>query len=291
MEIEGVDEELSMTWRLGFLESVSVGGDEYGEVDGEGVLRTLLELPSAKFLRELKVLVYGTEDGEPDYSSTVKTIAKAGVPKTLRSLTFSIENFQISWSDLGDLSPLYPQLENLENLTIKMGKMRLGKIALPSLKKFEVITGGLNKNTMKSIASAEWPKLETLVVYFGDDNYGADCTVADIEPVLEGKGLSKLKHLALANAEFADEIAKAIPGSKIVKQLETLDLSRGLMTDAGAEALIEGAAALKHLAKIDVSKNWLSEDVQKQLKKALKQVEIGEQGDPAEEYRYVQVAE
>src|SRR5262249_2595093 len=153
------DEELAFQWHLGFIRAASIGGDEYGEIDAEGALRTLLKLPSAKFLRELRIGVFDTEDGQPDYGGFLKTMAKAGLPRTLRRLAFDIGDFQISWSSLGNLSVLYPHLVDLEELRIKMGNMDLGKITLPNLRLFEVITGGFTKANLASVAGATWPKL------------------------------------------------------------------------------------------------------------------------------------
>jgi len=292
-ELEGFDEDVALEWRLGFLHKVSIGGDEYSELDAEGACRTLFKLASARFLRELRILAIDTDDGQPDYGPIIKTLAKGALPPTLRALTFSVESFQISWANLGDLGPLYPKLANLEELTLKMGKMELGALQLPGLRSLTIVTGGLTKANVKSVAAASWPRLETLVLYFGTDEYGCNCTAADVAPILAGKGLAQVKHLGLANAEFADDLARALPTAKILPQLQTLDLSKGLMTDEGATALIEGAGALAHLKSFDLSQNYLSAAVAARLVAALKStsVAVGEQGDPAEEYRYVQVAE
>jgi hypothetical protein len=213
------------------------------------------------------------------------------LPRTLRRLNFDIGSFQISWSTLGDVSLLYPQLEGLEELLIKNGHVDLGKIALPKLRVFEVVTGGFTKANMASVAKAVWPNLETLTLYFGDENYGADCTIDDLKPVLDGKGLGKVKHLALCNAEFQDDIARAVPSAKILKQLETLDLSKGTMSGEGVEALVAGAPALAHLKRIDVSENFIPKTAAAKLKKALPNVDVGTQEDSEKTYRYVQVAE
>jgi uncharacterized protein (TIGR02996 family) len=291
MDFEEGNGELAVEWYLGFLKSISVGGDEYGEIDAEGAIRTALKLPSAKFMREIVIGVFDTEDGQPEYAGLLKTMSKLPIPQTLRRLAFDIGSFQISWSKLGNVSLLYPQLGNLEELLIKNGAFDLGKMSLPNLKKLDIVTGGFTKANMASVANAKLPKLESLCLYFGDENYGANCTIKDVKPVLDGKGFERVKHLGLCNAEFENDIAKAMPTSKIVKQLETLDLSKGQMTDEGAEALIAGAKALSHLKRIDVSHNFLSDAMQKKLKKALPKIEIGDQEKADGDYRYVQVAE
>jgi uncharacterized protein (TIGR02996 family) len=292
-ELAEFDEDVALTWRLGFLRDVSIGGEEYSDIDAEGACRILFGLASAKFLRSLSILVFGTEDGNPDYGPLIKALAKLDLPPTLRSLKFSVEDFQISWSDLGDLAPLYPKLARLEELAIKMGKMDLGDMKLPGLVSLEIITGGLTKANLRSVAKASWPRLEKLVLYFGTEEYGGDCGAGDLAALLEGKNLGQLRHLGLSNAEFADELAAAVPAAKILGQLHTLDLSKGAMTDEGANALLAQAEALKHLKRLDLSQNYLSDEVAARLVAALTstEVDVDDQGDPNEEYRYVQVAE
>ena len=125
MEIENASEALSFTWHLGFLKSLAIGAEEDSgdEFDAVGAVRAILQLPSAKFLRELKVGLFDTEDGQPDYGNFLKAMAKVGLPSTLRKLTFDIGDFQISWATLGNVSLLYPPLKNLEELRIETGKM------------------------------------------------------------------------------------------------------------------------------------------------------------------------
>jgi hypothetical protein len=177
--------------------------------------------------------------------------------------------------------------------------MTLGTLNLPRLKSFRVETGGLDTSCIKSIVSAKWPQLESLHLYFGADDYGAGGNVKKIAPILAGTGLKKLKHLGLMNAEFSNEICQALPKSKILKQLETLDLSLGTMDDEGAQAIAESAKAFKHLRRIELDQNFISKKGEKLLKDAKLEVSIGRQeepedwGDPEEPdlHRYVSVGE
>jgi len=220
-------------------------------------------------------------------------MAKLGLPKALRRLAFDVKSFQISWSHLGDLSKLYPQLKKLEELRIAIGDMKLGKIDLPSLKKLEIVTGGLDKASCAAVASAKWPKLESLTLYFGDDNYGGDCGVDDLESIFAGKNLASVKHLGLCNAGFEDDIARGIAGSKILAQLKTLDLSKGTMGDEGAQAILDNAKGFKHLERIDLTENYVSAEMVEQLKAAFgDKIVADSQGDGEDaDDRYVQVSE
>jgi hypothetical protein len=77
-------------------------------------------------------------------------------------------------------------------------------------------------------------------------------------PLLDRTDLRKLTHLGLKNAQFANAIAKALPGSKLLPQLKELDLSMGTMTDDGAEAIAAAKDAFKHLDLLDLSENFLT---------------------------------
>jgi len=171
--------------------------------------------------------------------------------------------------------------------------MELGKIALPKLRRLEIVTGGFSRANLKSIVTAAWPELEALTLYFGDEEYGGDCTVDDLGPILAASGIPRVKHLGLANAPFADELARELPRSKVLAQLATLDISKGTLSDEGAAAIIERAAAFTHLESLDVSESFLSEGVVERLTSALGKVAVSadDQGDPEDEYRFVQVAE
>ena len=287
-----------VVWRYGFLKSVRVGVDYDSYEEGsrlEKLLKTLLEHPSARFLDEL---ILGPEsfEGEADYQKCVDLLVKLAKPASLRSLfvaDFSSEDCEVSWSQLGNASKLYAAFPQLEKLTFHAGSMTLGQIDLPALKEFRVQTGGLSRKSIKDVCSAKWPKLERLEIWFGTHSYGAEGTVKDIEPILAAQGLPNLKHLGLMNAEFTDEICKALAGSKVLAQLETLDLSMGCMTTAGVETLLAAKQAFKHLKRLDVSDNAIAGDAEKKLKGVCAEVVSGGQSPDrvSDDSRYTAVGE
>jgi hypothetical protein len=118
------------------------------------------------------------------------------------------------------------------------------------------------------VGESELPALEHLELWLGCAEHGADCEVADLEPVLSGARSPRLRHLALCNSEIQDEVAAAVASAPVVDRLEVLDLSMGILSDEGAAALL-GGRPLTHLRKLDLHYNYLSEPVRRRLRQAL----------------------
>jgi hypothetical protein len=77
-----------------------------------------------------------------------------------------------------------------------------------------------------------------------------------------------------------------------LKQLETLDLSMGVLSDEGVALLVEQKGAFKHLKKIDLSQNFLTAEGVKLARGLGEKVDAGNQREPYdEESRYVAVGE
>ncbi|MBZ4415813.1 WGR domain-containing protein [Myxococcus sp. RHSTA-1-4] len=293
------EEELKVEWHLGFIRSARVGQKDYDSGrDVAELVKELLAHPSAKFLRGLTIGMAHFDD-ENDYSDVVSGLTEAlqelGGSKTLQSLFIGDfeypDDTEISWSHIHDISELYKLLPHLRSLRLRGGSVELGNIDLPELREFTVETGGLPLSAVKSIAAAKWPKLERLEVWFGNDNYGAEGGVEDIQPILDGKGLPNLKSLGLCNSEFTDELCKLLPKAKVLPQLERLDLSRGILSDEGARILAENAAAFAHLKHIDLTENTLTGEGERLVAKLCPSVSAGNQRDYEEDYRYAAVGE
>jgi uncharacterized protein (TIGR02996 family) len=279
-----LNETLAYQWHLGFLRSARVKAYHWGEdpdFEVSEVVALLLAHPSARFIQELTIGL-PSNDGDTDYNDVIKAIAKAA-PKALRSLFLGDfrypDDTEISWSKLGKVSLLYPAVPQLRSLRLRGGDLNLGKVDLPELREFIVESGGLQRSTVKSIAAASWPKLERLEVWFGSEDYGAGGDEDDIQPILDGKGLPQLKHLGLCNAGFSQGLARVLPKSKVLRQLESLDLSKGTLMDEDAEVLAANAAAFKHLKHLDLSENLLTSKGAKLVAKLCPDVARGNQRD------------
>jgi uncharacterized protein (TIGR02996 family) len=283
----------SYTWRRGFLHEVTLGDDDSADVELGDLYQKLRPLPVAQFLHTLRFGAFQNDDGEPTWDSAVEAMIEYGVPSTLRELVFDRGSYwDISWTYLNTLEPVYQRVPDLEVLDIRLGHMDLGAIDLPNLREFSVYTGGFTSENMQSVLAAKWPKLERLVLRFGgNEDYGATCTLDDVLPLLDGKTIPNVKHLALANSEFADALIPHLAKSPLLRQLTSLDLSLGTMSNSGAEAIVAHADAFAHLEELDLHRNYLGGDALAAVQKVAKKVVVHDQEDPDDDYRYCQIGE
>ncbi len=287
------EETLQVTWRYGFIDSARLakqqGGADADERTTAQQLAALLAHPSATFLRELTFgLATGVENGNVEYEDVFAVLGRV-CPAHVRSIDVGDwTEWEVSWTNAGDVSPVW-ELPSLERLAIRAGSMALGKIDAPELRELSIVTGGLTAKAIRSIAAAKWPKLEKLVVYFGSSTYGATGGIADLAKLFSSPAPKKLTHLGLCNAEFADEICDAVAKSKLLRQLETLDLSKGVMSTTGVDALVKHAKAFAHLKLLDLGENCLSADDIARVRRLAKKVVTTKQ--KGEDARYVSLGE
>lgn len=320
--LDGLDAD-AFTWRLGFIRSARLGYDSYAvgnaKVDAgvdtsetalSTALTALLQHPSGRLLEELVITINMLDDGGY-FGPVLATLAERGAPalRRLRVGEFSCAGgpggegdyeYEISWTSLGDASALWKALPRLERLVLQTGLGGssadqtddvIGAIDLPKLRHLEIVTGGLSSECARSIAAATWPSLERMDLWFGSPNYGGDAGIAEIEALLEGSRLPKLRRLGLMNAEFTDDLCERIGGAPIVSRLEELSLAYGTMSDAGASALAGSAASLRHLRRLDLSENCLTAAGVAAVSGICKEVDTSEQKDGSGEDRYVSLSE
>ena len=300
-KLAAIPDLVKLKWHAGFIRSARVANSHENDERERGkkavavpdVVAWLLDEPSARFLRELTVGIVTYY--ENNYEDVCARIGQRYLP-ALRSLflgDFESEETELSWSDLGDVSPIYAAVPNLRTLRLRSGSMELGTIVLPALEELVVETGGLDHAAARAIAAAKWPSLRRLAIQIGSDDYGGDANVADLRPILDGVGLPRLEHLAIQNCELTDDLIEPLAASKILPQLRTLDLAMGTMSDDGAQTLFRLQKAFAHLEKIELGDNYITSDGERLLKQTRLAIELGEQrddeGDP--DNRYASVAE
>jgi hypothetical protein len=205
------------------------------------------------------------------------------------------DEYEISWIQQSDLSPLWTAYPQLEYLRVRGNDgLSFGEIKLDRLKTLIVETGGLSVERVKEICRGYLPQLEHLELWLGDDNYGADVMPEDLTPILSGELFPYLQYLGLRNSHIADRIAMAVANSIILVRIKVLDLSLGNLGDVGATALL--ASPLIHqLQKLDLHHHYLSEELVEKLTGLSIAIDVSDpqeaDQDDDEEYRYVAVAE
>ncbi len=166
--------------------------------------------------------------------------------------------FEISWIKQPDLSRLFGALPQLETLRIRgCYGLAFGAIQHDRLRTLIVESGGLPAQIAIDLGKSELPALEHLELWLGRREYGGTIATEDVEPLLDPARFPRLDHIALRNAEIADQIAPAVLQSPLAPQLTGLDLSLGILTDSVAKAIL-GIASARSIASIDVSVHYFT---------------------------------
>ena len=270
--------------------------DEGSVEDFVAALRKLADEPAASELQALVIGAWGEDTHEGGDPIVAGLLAIAPKLPNLRALFLGdiiSEECEMSWIQQGvwgQLPGAFPKLEHL----------RVRGLATPSPFQSDtlrslVVQCGLPREAARRICAADLPQLEHLELWLGTPNYEGDAQAEDLAPLLAGKAFPKLRYLGLRNAEVADDVCEALADAPIVERLETLDLSLGVLTDAGGQALLSNPA-LAQLKRLDLHYNFLSEGVRAQLAGLGPEVDASS-GDAYEDsygdetYRYVSVGE
>jgi uncharacterized protein (TIGR02996 family) len=284
---------IEVEWERGFIASARIPTG-YSSDDSAFTYRAFAELPCAALVREivLGVACSSGGHGNPDDDISILEALRDQPLPTLRSIELAIFDHQISWTHLGDVSiARLDELPRLETLAITAGRMTLGAIDLPQLRQLSLVSGGQRAHVLHSIAAARWPSLEELTVYFGTDQYGGSCTLADVAPILAGHNLPNITSLGLCNSTFADELVVELVAAPILPRLKRLDLSAGTLGADGARTLLAHADKLEHLAAIALGDNYIPPDLAAELEQRLPQIVLGDQEFDGGYGRFVSVSE
>ncbi|HKX62861.1 MAG TPA: STM4015 family protein [Verrucomicrobiae bacterium] len=203
------------------------------------------------------------------------------------------EENEMSWIKQTDLSPLLQAFPKLQLLRSRGGDgLQLTAPRHDQLRALALETGGLDVSVIRSICTSQFPSLEYLELWLGTDEYGANHTVADLQPILSGRLFPKLKYLGLRNSHLADELAGVVVNSPILQQIETLDLSLGVLTDEAGSALLNLPAS-PTLKKLNLHYNYFSPEMVRKLKALPLTVDASKPSDMEDddEWRFVAVGE
>lgn len=212
----------------------------------------------------------------------------------LADLTF--EELEISWIQQSDISPVWDAFPRLRTLGVRGGEnLSLGTIVHDQLRSLTVQTGGLDTGVIAQVINAKLPELDHLELWLGEDNYGGNSELADILPLIDSSTFPKIKYLGMKNSTYQDDIAKAVIDSSVLAQLDVLDLSMGILTDEGADALLAHGDRLAHLKTLNLSHHFLSPEMVERLSSLACDVDVSDPQeadvDGDEVYRYIAVGE
>jgi hypothetical protein len=205
------------------------------------------------------------------------------------------EENEISWIQQGNISPLFGAYPKLEQLRIRGSTgLEFGRVKHDGLRALTIETGGLEISVVRDVLASSFPLLEHLEIWLGSENYGWDGAIRDLRPLYAANPFPKLRYLGIRNCEIADVVAEEVVISPIMAQLDTLDLSLGMISDRGGKALL-ASPAVKKLKHLSVRHNYFSDEVRKALMK-LQPVKVdasrdGADKDAPEDERYVAVSE
>ena len=293
------EHQYDLQFRHGFAIGATLGIDHASLLRLDVLTRQFLAAPIARFIESLRFGLAHFESNN-NWAPTLDVVTRSEQAPRIRALRFDAYTYtdcEISWTPFGDLAFAWKRLPSLELLHIRSGAGgNLGDLVLPRLKTFIFESGGMQGNLVDAVAGAKWPALEHLEIWTGSSDYGAAASIHALRPILAAIGLPELRHLGLVNSELSDAIVPALAESKLLPQLHSLDLSRGVFAREASDALVDHAAAFRHLASIDLSDNVLLPDEIARIRAALDNVVIGDQrerdeDDGGELGRYVSLGE
>lgn len=176
------------------------------------------------------------------------------------------KRYKIEMDEVSYLLEAYPKLEVL-HLQGRDG-LKFSYIKHSNLKSLIIETRRLEYQTLKQIASLDLSHLEYLDLWFGEDYniqrkieiYYETFNINILEPFLFTDHFSNLKYLGLCSCEWADDLVDFFRDSPVIENLRILNLTRGTLTDEGAEILLN-CSAINKLHTLDVSMNLLSSEM------------------------------
>lgn len=193
------------------------------------------------------------------------------------------EECEVSWIIQGNYSRLWAALPQLKALSIKGSTdLSLGKIRHENLESLTIICGGLPEAVIKEIQEAELPNLKKLLLYIGIEDYGFDGNADTIKTLLDNMDFPKLEYLGIVDSEIQDELVPIVLDSRYTRQIHTLDLSNGTLTDKSGELLLKRLPDYPNIKKLDVHYNYLTEKMARSLEGLPIETDTSDRNEPWE---------
>ncbi len=235
------------------------------------------------------------EAWDKDSAHVVTAIANAAAQLPNLTAVFigdiTYEECEISWLIQSDMSPIFAAYPNLTHFGVRGGgSLRLSQINHNNLQSLIVETGGLDRQVIHDVLTAQLPALEHLELWLGTDHYGANATIEDLAPLLTGNLYPNLRYLGLRDSHIADNVATAVSLAPILEKIDILDLSLGTLSDVGANALLK-SEGVKQLKKLDLHHHFISDELVSKLKALPIDVDLSDAQDDEDDWRFVAVGE
>jgi hypothetical protein len=197
---------------------------------------------------------------------------------------------EVSWIEPADPGPVLAAFPTLVEFGVRGSVTGIEPLVHDTLRELTFQAGGLPPQTVRAIGRSRLPALTGLDLYLGTERYLGGATPEDLADILSGAAFPNLRHLGLRNAEDTDNLAAALAHAPVVAQLESLDLSLGMLADEGVAALLAGQP-LTHLRRLDLHHHWIGEEMIERLRQALPGVDVNVDETRRNRERFVAVAE
>ncbi len=169
---------------------------------------------------------------------------------------------------LGDVQPGFAKLPRLKALTLHGEGTRFTELPR-TLRSLTLRSRFVRASTLEAIGATPLPDLERLTLWPGswpdsaphfeppepESFYGRATTEADVAPLLSGRHVPKLVHLEVSNSTWTLNFLTALAESPLLPQLQTLDVSNGLLEERDVDQLVRLAPRFRHLTRLDLSRH------------------------------------
>ncbi|MCA9062361.1 MAG: WGR domain-containing protein [Planctomycetaceae bacterium] len=178
-----------------------------------------------------------------------------------------------------------PRLESLQVDAHRVNVSALFRMAMPELRSL-TLQHTADRYPLEVLAkNASMQRLETLVLWphameYEDDVGRSYISRESFVALCRSQNLPLLRNVTLYMSNLGDEGIAALVKSPLFKQLKTLNLIYGEITDVGVQTLCD--AGVSHLEVLNLSGNYISRAGTQQLQEAFPAVQCTEQftGDP-----------
>lgn len=273
------DETLKLTWRDGFVDTVTFEGKEMSGSVGYGLeeededahygagsaLHRLISLPTAarisRFSLRCPIDAEGNHGCWGHHEAFVAKLvardwpwlrwldfdgATLPSPGELSFLRFGV--FHDAEITVGDLSGLWKRVPRLEHLALAQPtEVELGKVNAPMLR--TLVFGSADSGALGALAKGRLPSLETLILRIEDPD--------DVSALLANRSLGSVKHLGLITTpsdegedQKGEELLRALLASKRLGQFETIELGGLDASEAGWRRVLAAAPKLTSLRSL-----------------------------------------